>query len=112
MSVEVTVGPAARADYAALPTDALRMESLRYLARLKTSPFLGLRLTDHPTLGDLSDCRKIYLDEQHDVSPRYRIVYQLQPDEMNPRVADIVCIGRRVNAEVYLESLSRLGRRG
>lgn len=83
---------------------------MRYLAELKRRPRLGLQLIDHATLGDLSDCRKIYFDEDRNVGPRWRIVYRLVPNAQKPRTIEVVSIGRRRNAEVYTVALRRLGR--
>jgi mRNA-degrading endonuclease YafQ of YafQ-DinJ toxin-antitoxin module len=106
----VRLGPDQRADYAALRTEALRLEALRYLTRLKQHPRLGTQLRDHPTMGDLSDCRKIYFDERADVAPRWRIVYRLLPNADAPTVVEIVSIGRRAYADAYLIAARRLGR--
>ena len=78
--------------------------------RLKTHPHLGLRLSDHPLIGDLADCRKIYFDEAADRPPRYRIVYRLKPNEDTPSNVEVIVIGRRASAEVYKEAIRRLGR--
>ena len=78
--------------------------------RLKRHPRLGLDLFDHAQFGDLSDCRKIYFDEERNVSPRWRIVYRLVPDALNPTSVEIVSIGRRRHAEVYIVAARRLGR--
>ncbi len=108
----VEIGPEQRADYAALPNEDLRCVALTYLLRLKRAPLLGLPLRDHPQLGDLSDCRKIYFDERADVPPRWRIVYRVLPDELNPRTVDVLSIGRRAHADAYVLAARRLGRLG
>ena len=90
-------------------TLSLRVAALRYLARLKTNPRLGLRLHDHPATGDFSDCRKIYFDERAG-PPRWRIVYRLSPNESTPRSVEIISIGRRAHATAYVLAARRLGR--
>lgn len=110
MTIAVDVRPEVSGDFRDLPTDTLRWEALRYLARLKEEAYLGRSLQDHPELGDLRDCRKIFLDERHDVDPRFRIVYRLLPNETNPEVADVIIIGPRAEAAVYLDALKRLRR--
>ncbi len=112
MSVEVNVWPEVSADFRTLPSDKLRWEALRYMAILRTKPYYGLPLRDHPTLHDLSDCRKIFLDERHDVDPRWRILYRLLPDEVNPTTVDVFVIAERKAAAVYHEAARRLGRMG
>lgn len=106
----VTIGPDQRADYSALPSEALRREALRYLARLKREPLLGQPLRDHPTMGDLTGCRKLYFDERIDVPPRWRIVYRVLPSEDDPRSVDVISIARRAYAEAYVLAARRLGR--
>jgi mRNA-degrading endonuclease YafQ of YafQ-DinJ toxin-antitoxin module len=108
--VEVKPWPQVNDDLRALPTDKLRWEALRYIVRLRDEPYLGRKLKDHPALGDLSDCRKIFLDEAHDVDPRWRIVYRLLPNEAHPEVADVIIVGPRESEEVYLEVMRRLER--
>jgi hypothetical protein len=83
---------------------------MRYVVRLKNEPFLGRRLQQHRSLGDLSDCRKIYLDEAHDIDPRWRIIYRLLPDEQNPEVAEVIIVGPRDRDAVYLAAMTRLQR--
>lgn len=112
MSVEVKVWPQVNEDLRALPTDKLRWEALRYIVRLRDKPYLGRRLRDHPQLGDLSDCRKIFLDERHDVDPRWRIVYRLLPDDVRPTVAEVLIVGPRQSETVYRGAVERLGRHG
>lgn len=106
----VTIGPDQRADYASLPNEALRVEALRHLAKLKRRPLLGQPLRDHPTMGDLTGCRKLYFDERSDVPPRWRIVYRVLPTESEPRSVEVISIGRRAYAEAYDVAAKRLGR--
>jgi hypothetical protein len=106
----VKLGSDQRADFSALPNEALRFEALRYLTRLKKHPYLGTPLRDHPTMGDLSDCRKIYFDERDDTPPRWRIVYRLIPKNAQPTRVEIISIGRRASAAAYLIAARRLGR--
>ncbi len=111
MNVPVRIGPEVRADFASLPSDALREQALRHLVALKKNPLQGQPLRDHPAYGDLGDCRKLYFDESRDRRPRYRIVYRLIPSgEDLPTAVDVVAIGRRAGAAVYFDALTRLGR--
>jgi len=43
-----------------------------------------------------------------DVSPRFRIVYQLIPNSSAPRTLKVIVIGERKNYKVYLEAIHRL----
>jgi len=82
----------------------------KHLLRLETEPCFGQALTDHPIWGDLSDCRKVFLDESHEANPRWRIIYRLLPDERRPKTADVIIIGPREDDEVYRAIMSRLKR--
>jgi hypothetical protein len=110
VSVEVKSWPQVSDDLRALPNDRLRWEAVRYIVRLRDEPLLGKPLHDHPDLGDLADCRKIFLDESHDVNPRWRIVYRLLPDAQNPKVAEVIIVGAREAGTVYQVAATRLGR--
>src|SRR5674476_1357722 len=46
----------------------------------------------NPSVGDLSDGRKVYFDDQEDSTPRFRLVYRLLPNEVE---AVAVAVGRR-----------------
>lgn len=115
MSIEVELRPEAAVDFRALPTGGnIRWQVMKYLVRLRTEPHLGTRLRDHPVLGDLSDCRKIYVGESERVKPTHRIVYRLLPNDVSPATADVIVIGEKASADptVYLEALKRLSRSG
>lgn len=110
MTVEVDVGPGVSADFRALPNDQLRWRALWLFSRLKENPYLGIRLKNHPTLHDLSDCRKLYLGESESVRPRWRIVYQLLPNDISPIRARIIVIWPKQEEAAYHEAARRLGR--
>jgi mRNA-degrading endonuclease RelE of RelBE toxin-antitoxin system len=86
-------------------TRPLLAEAYAALAQLKGNPLLGDALGNHPEVGDLSDCRKVYFN-----SGKHRIIYQLRPDDSNPRDARILAVGRRANLRVYRDAATRLGR--
>ncbi len=109
MAVEVTFWPQVREDFRALPP-AVQFMAKKHLVRLEKQPDFGTPLKDDPLWGDLSDCRKIYLDESHDVDPRWRIIYKLLPDEERPEVAEVIIIGPREDDAVYVEVMGRLNR--
>ncbi len=110
MSVEVTLWPQVSEDFRALPSDALRWMAMKHLVRLEKEPRFGTKLLDHPVWGDLSDCRKIFLDESHDADPRWRIIYRLLPNEQKPTFAEVLIIGPRVDDAVYVAVMDRLQR--
>jgi hypothetical protein len=110
VTVDVQLRSAAKGDFLALPNDALRREALRFLLRLKEAPRLGQPLGAHPLTGDLSDCRKVYFDENPNRLPRWRIVYRLLPNADTPRTVEIITIGARNRLLAYIETARRLGR--
>lgn len=83
-------------------------------------PSIGERLRYMRGIGDLSDCRKLYVDVPPDQRPpgpkRYRIVYRILPDESRPRTVEMISIGLRADLGAYRRAVVRLnrppGRRG
>jgi hypothetical protein len=74
-----------------------RPRRLELLAQVsKENPKLGKPCGFAFGIGNLSDCRKLYFDEQRDMDPRYRIVYRLLPDEDGPTRAEVIRIGLKV----------------
>lgn len=110
MTVEVTFWPQVSEDFRSLPSDALRLMAMKHFIRLERQPLFGRELINHPIWGDLSDCRKIYLDETHTADPRWRIIYRVLPNEVTPERADVIIIGPREDDAVYRAVMSRLGR--
>lgn len=110
MPVEVILGPGVPDDFRALPTDRLKWMTKKHLVRLEQEPRFGTRLIDHPVWGDLSDCRKVFLDESHDADPRWRIIYRLLPNEQQPEFAEVLIIGPREDDAVYVAVMDRLDR--
>jgi hypothetical protein len=75
----------------------LKRRALELLAEVsKKNPKLGKPCGFAFSTGNLSDCRKLYFDEQRDMDPRYRIVYRLLPDEDGPTKAEVIRIGLKV----------------
>ena len=106
---EVKLGDDARADLSKLPRPAL-LEAFAELGKIKANPFVGGRLAVHPLVGDLSDCWKLPFGGSVGSRTRYRIVYQLTPNDASPRRANVVVIGPRANLAVYYEAVRRLDR--
>jgi addiction module RelE/StbE family toxin len=101
----VVIRPEANEDLRNLTSTSAQWEAAKYILRLERQPYLGQRLEHLAQTGDMSDCRKIYIDER-----RYRIVYRLLPDEKEPAQVDVIAVGRRERLEVYIEAARRLGR--
>lgn len=77
-----------------LPSKELKRRALELLAQVsKGNPKLGKPCGFAFSTGNLSDCRKLYFDEQRDIDPRYRIVYRLLPNEDSPTKAEVIRIG-------------------
>lgn len=80
-----------------LPSEEFKRRAFELLAQVsKENPKLGKPCGFAFSTGNLSDCRKLYFDEQRDMDPRYRIVYRLVPDEGRPTKAEVIRIGHKV----------------
>jgi hypothetical protein len=89
--------PTAKQQLLDLPSKELKRRALELLAQVsKENPKLGKPCGFAFSTGNLSDCRKLYFDEQRDMDPRYRIVYRLVPEEDSPTKAEVIRIGLKV----------------
>lgn len=89
--------PIAKQQLLDLPSKGLKRRALELLGQVsKENPKLGKPCGFAFSTGNLSDCRKLYFDEQRDLDPRYRIVYRLVPDEDSPAKAEVTRIGLKV----------------
>ena len=89
--------PTAKQQLLDLPSKELKRRALELLAKVsKENPRLGKPCGFAFSTGNLSDCRKLYFDEQRDMDPRYRIVYRLVPGEDNPSKAEVIRIELKV----------------
>ena len=104
-AVKVVVRPEAKDDIRKLGSNPVKLEAMKYILRLEHAPKLGKELEHHAGVGNLSDCRKIFI-----ASRRHRVVYRLIPDEQNPTVVDVIAVGPRALLEVYRVAAQRLGR--
>jgi hypothetical protein len=80
------------------------------IAALRANPFLGdlWEGRDDP-FASLTGCRRIYFDaEWWSDKPRFRVVYRLFPNEDEPTLARVGCVGERQGMQVYRETLRRL----
>jgi mRNA interferase RelE/StbE len=108
--LERTFFPGFVTDIKALPSLNLQRRALQIFTDLSNREFEGQPLEDHPGIGDLSDCRKVYFDSEDHRAPRYRFVYRLRPNEIEAVEVEAVAVGERKGLEVYLEVARRLGR--
>lgn len=84
------------------------------LDHLQDRPLYGKELRNHPTLGDLSDARTLYVidfaEKLVERPPPYRIVYRLLPNEKAPEKVQVIWAGERRYGLVYETAAKRLGR--
>jgi hypothetical protein len=104
VTLPVKLGDDVKADLASLSPRLLE-EAFGLMARLRSTPLLGIELGHHPTVGNLAGCRKLYFNEA-----RHRIVYRVAPNETKPTSVEIIVVGARANLAVYYEAAKRLGR--
>lgn len=93
-----------------LPSINLQRLALQKITDVSNGSLIGIPLEDHPAVGDLKDCRKIYFDEHDGEAPRYRLVYRLLPNEVEAVCVEAITVGERKSLEVYAEAAKRLGR--
>lgn len=98
-------------DLKALPKDVQKaaIEMLFSLARGEAS---GAPLYDHPAIGDLSDCRKVYLDPdpEHATRPRYRLVYRERHGGLHGMMIEAIADSERYDMHAYARAAANLGR--
>jgi hypothetical protein len=94
---------------------AIRLENeklgtliIQKLADLRAGRITGQPLENLPWVGDLSDCRKIYVGLEFG-RPTHRIVYSSHDDGVI-EVIQVIAVGEREALAVYLDALRRLGR--
>jgi hypothetical protein len=97
-------------DLFALPSRALMERALTLLVEVSRGNLAGQRLEDLVSVGDLSDCRKIYFDLDNNQKPRYRLVYRLTPSEVRAVTVEAVAVGERLNLDAYFRAARNLGR--
>jgi hypothetical protein len=112
--VELDWRTGAQDDIRGIEDQAVRTELAIAVIDVALDPFIGEELEYLLHVGDLSDCRKLYVDVPPDQRPpgppRYRIVYRMLPDEDAPAKVQIVSIGPRADEIAYKRALARLNR--
>lgn len=89
--------PSAKQQLLDLPSTGLKRRAIELLAQVsKENPRLGKPCGFAFSTGNLSDCRKLYFDEERDMDPRYRIIYRLIPNEDGPTKVEVIRIGVKV----------------
>lgn len=96
--------PLVEKDLLELGSKNLQLRAVEIIQAISRGEIRGQRLENNDRVGNLSGYFKIYFDESLEVSPRYRIVYQLIPNSKVPHTLNIIVIGERMNYKVYLEA--------
>ena len=105
-----SVRPEAVDDIKNLPSENLKRRAIQIIVDVSKGELEGRLLEDHPSVGDLSDCRKVYFDDQEEDKPRFRLVYRVLPNWVEAVAVEAVAVGRRRLMEVYVQAARRLGR--
>lgn len=108
--MRVRAAPQVTGDLRRIRSARLLKELLALMRRLRDEPYLGRPLQYRRGVGNLSDCRRLYVTSGAGRANDYRIVYQLVPDEENPREVWVISVGPRADAEAYRDAVARLGR--
>ena len=94
-SLHRSLRPEAVNDVKNLASENLKRRAIQILVDVSRGEVKGKPLMDHPSVGDLSDCRKVYFDDQDGGKPRFRLVYRLLPNEVEAVEVEAVAVGLR-----------------
>ena len=89
-------------------------QARQVIASLPGDPLLGDWLTDQPTTGDLSTCRKVKLGPDEitpdgtNLGPSLRLVYRLLPSNTDVQQVEVLSIGPRRDLIAYAVASARL----
>jgi len=108
--LERSARPEAVDDIKNLPSENLKRRAIQIIVDVSNRVLEGRPLEDHPSVGDLSDCRKVYFDDQEGDKPRFRLVYRLLPNEVQAVSVEAIAVGRGRLLDVYVQAARRLGR--
>lgn len=102
--------PGFQNDMDALPDLATKKMALDMLVLIREGKISGVKLDSRVSIGDLSDCYKLYFDPDGSGKPRYRLVYRYTPDELHAVAIEVVAVGSRSNLDAYRRAITNLGR--
>ena len=102
--------PEFREDLFELADSNLQRRVLTIWTHVSKGLIAGIPLAHLASVGDLSDCYKIYFDVQDSASPRYRFVYRLLPNRIEAISVEAIAVGERRALRVYVKAARRLGR--
>lgn len=110
MSLKLNALKGFDSDVYALPK-ALQQKAIDLLVLVAHGDLRGQPLDERVGTGNLSDCLKIYFDEDpREVRPKYRLVYRLLPDGVSAVTVQAVSVGERSGLDAYLRAARNLGR--
>ena len=111
MSLPYRVLPSFVSDANALPRP-VRVAALELLGSLVRREVEGVPLEYRASVGDLSDCYKVYFDpDTRNEKPRFRLVYRWVGGRLEGMILEGVAVGRRADLDVYLRAAEALRRR-
>lgn len=106
--LNIAIHSSAKKDFLSLNNSELEEISYVLINRLASGDIRGTRLENHPEIGDLSECFKLYFDLVRGQAPRYRIVYKYLPSINKPTSIFVVAVGDRNKFKVYRDAIERL----
>ena len=109
MTYPVRLSDAARRDVEQLPDRDTQLAALRAALALAENPHLGAPLRNRLGVGDLSRCRRLAFDRADWLGkPRYRLVYDNDPDDGSIAVVCVISVGLRERLAAYRTAAARL----
>jgi len=101
--------PEFRQDLFELADSNLQRRVLTIWTDVSKGLMAGMPLAHLASVGDLSDCYKIYFAIQDASSPRYRFVYRLLPNRVEAVSVEAIAVGERRALRLYVNAARRLG---
>jgi hypothetical protein len=98
-----------KTDLAELPLEVQKAAALA-LVSVRDGERSGRLLDERASVGDLSDCYKLYFDPDPHAKPRYRLVYRIVGNRVAALTVHAVSVGRREGMDAYLRAVKNLDR--
>lgn len=109
MTYRVVVLHGFKNDLAELPLQVQKAAALA-LVSVRDGDRTGRPLDTRASVGDLSDCYKLYFDPDPHAKPRYRLVYRIVGNRVAALTVQAVAVGRREGMDAYLRAVRNLDR--
>jgi hypothetical protein len=87
--------PEFRRDLLELEDSNLQRRVLTIWTDVSKGLMAGIPLAHLASVGDLTDCYKIYFDVQEATAPRYQFLYRLLPDRVEAVSVEAIAVGQR-----------------